>query len=193
MKLRALRRGTVHESPLGTSTLSPPPPIVLLVEDDRDTVGMYESHLNGVGYRVAAAYNGADACRAFDELKPDIVVTDLGLPGRSDGIHVIEHVPDRSGGRVPVILVTGHERATVPHAAAARVVNILVKPVLPDPLESVIRDTLTRARRARERTQAAHQKVSGLVARSTELSARSQNIMSRVRAATGSACPAVRW
>ena len=133
--------------------------MVLLVEDDQDTSEMYATHLNGSGYWVTTAQNGEEGCRAFDELKPDIVVTDLGMPGRSDGVRLIEYVAPRGLGRVPVILVTGHDRGSIPHAAAAHVSAILVKPVLPDLLESEVRRTLDRARQARRRPEPAHQKV----------------------------------
>jgi CheY-like chemotaxis protein len=59
---------------------SVPPPIVLIVEDDLDTVELYEEYLNGSGYWVATAQNSHEGCRTFDELQPDIVVADLGLP-----------------------------------------------------------------------------------------------------------------
>lgn len=126
---------------------SPPSTSILLVEDDLDTAEMYAVYLSTSGYRVTTARTDDQACRAFDTVRPDVVVTDLGLPGRSSGAHVIEHVVERGGGRVPVILVTGHERWSVPHSTAARVSTILVKPVLPDALEVEVRRVLSRARR----------------------------------------------
>jgi CheY-like chemotaxis protein len=146
-------------SPLSPADSTGSPPIVLLVEDDQDTAEMYATHLNGSGYWVTTAPNGEEGCRAFDELKPHIVVTDLGMPGRSDGVQLIEYVAQRGLGRVPVILVTGHDRRSIPHAAAAHVAAILVKPVLPDLLESEVRRTLDRAWQARRRPALAHQKV----------------------------------
>ena len=146
-------------APLSPADSTGSPPIVLLVEDDQDPAEMYATHLNGSGYWVTTAQNGEEGCRAFDELKPDIVVTDLGMPGRSDGVRQIEYVARRGLGRVPVILVTGHDRRSIPHAAAAHVSAILVKPVLPDLLESQVRRTLDRARQARQRPELAPQKV----------------------------------
>ena len=127
-----------------------PPPVILLVEDDQDTVDMYATHLHGAGYWVATAQNGEDGCRTFDELKPDIVITDLGMPARSDGLELIEHVAQHGSRRVPVILVTGHDRGSIPHAAAAKVTAILMKPVLPALLELEVRRTLSRAREMRD-------------------------------------------
>ena len=124
-------------------------PIVLLVEDDRDTVDLYAAHLNGSGYSVTTAQNSEEGCRTFDELRPDIVVTDLAMPGRTDGLRLIEYVAHHASRRVPVIVVTGHDRASIPHGAAANVTSILVKPVLPDLLESELRRTLARARQGR--------------------------------------------
>ena len=128
---------------------SPSSTRILLVEDDADTAEMYAVYLSTSGYRVTTARTDDQACQAFDAVQPDVVVTDLGLPARSSGAHVIEHVVERGGGRVPVILVTGHERWSVPHSTAARVSTILVKPVLPDALEMEVRRALTRVRNTR--------------------------------------------
>jgi DNA-binding NarL/FixJ family response regulator len=138
---------------------------------------------------VVTAQDSEEGCRTYDELPPDIVVTDLGLPGRSDGLHVIEHVVTRSPARVPVIVVTGHERASIPHTAAANVAKILIKPVLPDELEHEVRHTLCRAREARARSRQVQQKVRGLLERSRELTRRSGDIQQQVEWMFDGACP----
>ena len=176
--------------PLQSAGSATPPPTVLLVEDDQDTAVMYATHLHGSGYWVATAQTAEEGCRTFDAIKPDIVVTDLGVPGRSDGLHVIEHVAHQESHRVPVILVTAHDRGSIPHAAAAHVATILVKPVLPDLLESEVRRTLERGRRARDRADQVLRSVPALLATSNRLAARATEIKHRARHAIGGgACP----
>jgi two-component system, OmpR family, response regulator VicR len=176
--------------PLSTAAGSPPPPIVLIVEDDCDTVELFQTYLKGSGYWVATAQTSDEGCRTFDELQPDIVVTDLGLPGRSDGLQMIEHVVNGGPRRVPVIVVTGHERTAVPHTAAANVANILIKPVPPDELELEVRRTRARARQARQRSRQVQQQLHGLIDRSRALNARALEIQQRVeRVFDTGACP----
>jgi DNA-binding NtrC family response regulator len=164
-------------------------PTVLLVEDDLDTADLYATSLSNSGYLVTSAQTDADACRAYDAKHHDVVVTDFGL-ARSGGARVIEHVSRQSGGRVPVIMVTGHEPSSVPPAIASRVTTILVKPVLPHELEREVKSGLQRARDAQKRAHAVQQKIPELIARSQRLSARSTEIRGLARQALGEAtCP----
>ena len=161
--------------------VSPVPPVILLVEDDADTAEMYGTHLTTAGYWVASAESEEDACATFDELQPDLVVADLGLPQRSAGLRVIDHVRGRTMD-TPVVVVTGADRATVPHAIASRVSSILVKPVLPDQLESEVRSRLLQYQMVRERARKAVARVPQLLAKSSRLLERSQNIKRRIEA-----------
>jgi DNA-binding response OmpR family regulator len=164
-------------------------PMVLLVEDDVDTADLYATSLSNSGYLVTAAQTDADACRAYDVMRHDVVVADFGL-ARSGGAGVIEHVSRLSDGKVPVIMVTGHEPSSVPPAIAARVTTILVKPVLPHELEREVQRVLQRAYDALQRAHAVQQRIPELIARSQRLSARSLEIRSRARHALGEGtCP----
>lgn len=170
------------------SAASSHPPIILLVEDDLDTAEMYETYLSGAGYWVASAHSGADACTTFDELRPDIVVTDLGLPQRTAGLQFIDHVRERASD-TPVVVVTGAERSTVPHAIVSRVTSILVKPVLPDRLESEVRSRLQHSHMLRERGREAQSRVQPLLDRSMRLLERSREITERVDGFAAAAAP----
>ena len=63
-------------------------PHVLLVEDDGATRSLIASNLDAHGYQVREAGSAADAVRAWDAKRPDLVVLDLGLPD-ADGSAVI--------------------------------------------------------------------------------------------------------
>ena len=164
-------------------------PTVLLVEEDVDTADLYATSLSNSGYFVTSVQTDADACRAYDAMRHDVVVADFGM-ARSGGVGVIEHVSRQSDGQVPVIMVTGHEPASVPPAIAARVMTILVKPVLPHELEREVQRVLQRSREALHRAHAVQQKIPELIARSQRLSARSSEIRSLARQALREgACP----
>ena len=55
------------------------PPIVLLVDDDRDTREMYSMFFESSGMCVATAANPGEAMDAVEQLQPDVVVTDIGF------------------------------------------------------------------------------------------------------------------
>ncbi|MCG7362493.1 response regulator [Roseomonas sp. ACRSG] len=50
------------------------------------------TRLRAPGYRFVEARNGRAAMRALDEVRPDLLVTDVGLPGGMNGRQVAEAV-----------------------------------------------------------------------------------------------------
>ncbi len=91
------------------------PRAILLVEDDefvrRSLTLLFESH----NFDVRAAGNGTDAIALLAERKPDLVVSDLNLPG-ADGMSVLAAAREADVD-LPVILITGY--STVEQAVAA--------------------------------------------------------------------------
>lgn len=61
---------------------------ILLVDDDADLRRVLCMCLRGAGYAVDEASNGREAIAAYREDPPDLVITDMYMPG-SDGVDVI--------------------------------------------------------------------------------------------------------
>ena len=122
-------------------TASATVPIVLLVEDDLDGRRMYADWLSEAGFRVDQAHNGLQALeRAFDS-RPDVVVTDLNIPG-IDGFELTRRLKRDARTRdVPVLAVTGYAAfASDPERARrAGCDAVLSKPCSPEDLEAAIR------------------------------------------------------
>ena len=80
---------------------------VLLVDDDRATVGLYEEVLGGVGYEVVAAYDGKIGLKLALEGGFDVILLDIVMPGL-DGIGFLTELtrgqPQKANG--PVIVMT---------------------------------------------------------------------------------------
>lgn len=116
-------------------------PRVLLVEDDRAGREMYAVWLTQAGFDVDQAHNGLQALeRAFERL-PDIVVTDLNIPG-IDGFELTRRLKlDSRTSRVPVVAVTGYAAFTADPGRAQRAGcdAVLEKPCSAEDLESTIR------------------------------------------------------
>ena len=79
---------------------------LLLIDDEPDILRVLSISLKADGYDVIAADNGAEGLEAFENEKPEIVLTDIKMPGM-DGIQVLKKVktlnPDAE-----VIIITGH-------------------------------------------------------------------------------------
>jgi two-component system KDP operon response regulator KdpE len=76
---------------------------ILVVEDEPSFAELTVLWLERHGWRTTVAADGAEALRAFDEERPDLVLLDLGLPGL-DGWHVLERI--RATSLVPILVVT---------------------------------------------------------------------------------------
>jgi DNA-binding response OmpR family regulator len=77
---------------------------VLVVDDDAAIVELVRIWLDGAGYDVATAPDGATALAMAAARRPDLVVLDVMMPERS-GLDVLKDLR-AAGGDVPVILLT---------------------------------------------------------------------------------------
>jgi two-component system, OmpR family, KDP operon response regulator KdpE len=87
-------------------------PHVLLVEDDQPTRSAVGGNLRGHGYRVAEAGSIADALRAWDADRPDLILLDLGLPD-GDGSALIRRVRRDTTTPILVLSARGQEHDKV--------------------------------------------------------------------------------
>lgn len=77
------------------SQLADGPSRVLVVDDESDVRVLLKLHINGPGISVVGeAATGADAIRAVDEQRPDIVVLDLNMPVL-DGVEALKVIKER--------------------------------------------------------------------------------------------------
>jgi len=126
---------------------------VLVVEDEGAIARLIRDYLVGAGFDVVLAGDGDAALRAFREQPADLVVLDLGLPGR-DGLDVTREL--RRLSDVPIIVVTARGEET------DRVVGLelgaddyVVKPFSPKELVARVRAVFRRVEAKQERDQAA--------------------------------------
>jgi two-component system, cell cycle response regulator DivK len=118
-------------------------PLVLLVEDDTDTREMYSEYLSYSGLRVTEAPTGFRALQHVREQTPDVVVTDIWMPGM-DGLELSRRLRAEPPTRdVPIIAVTGNPTEGVREAGCD---VMLEKPCTPDRLLHAIEDVLDKSR-----------------------------------------------
>src|SRR5579863_3106868 len=85
---------------------------VLIVDDEPPIRRFLRTSLTAQGYEIVEAEGGAEALRAVEREKPDIVVLDLGLPDMN-GTDVIRAIRDVSPLPIIVLSVRSDERGKV--------------------------------------------------------------------------------
>jgi CheY-like chemotaxis protein len=127
-------------------------PLILLVEDHQDTRQMYAEYLAGT-FEVATAGDGVEALALMRTRPPELLITDLSLPGM-DGFELIRLMrADARLRSVPAICLSGYGGdAHQQRARDAGCDRMLEKPCLPDVLTGVASDVLHAWRHRRMET-----------------------------------------
>jgi two-component system, cell cycle response regulator DivK len=84
------------------------PRTLLLVEDNLDAREAYGLALRHFGYRVVEAGDGIEALRLAREVRPDLILMDLGLPGLNgwETTELLKNDPNTA--HIPILAVTVH-------------------------------------------------------------------------------------
>ena len=92
---------------------------ILLVEDDADSRELIAMFLEGCGAEVSAVGSAAEALASFAARRPDLVVSDIAMPGKSgyDLIRELRSRPSQEGGRVPAVALTAYAAQEDVHKA----------------------------------------------------------------------------
>jgi len=119
---------------------------VLVVEDEIEIARVVRDYLRNAGFEVIVVGDGGSAVASVRSAKPDLLVLDLGLPGR-DGLDVAREI--RRWSDTPIVMLTARGDET------DRVVGLeigaddyVVKPFSPKELVARVRAVLRRTRTA---------------------------------------------
>ncbi len=107
---------------------------ILVCEDDERLATLVTETLSADGrfIVVARATDGDEAIRLTAELAPDVVLMDIGMPGR-DGIEATRAIHERDSGQHVVIYTGSDEYADVARADDAGAAGFLHKEALTSP------------------------------------------------------------
>jgi DNA-binding response OmpR family regulator len=95
-------------------------PRILIVDDDYEVADPVKYAMEGLGYQVTHKPDGDKGIAAIDTVKPDLMILDMMMPGRS-GFLVLEHLRRIKKTGIRVIMVTGNEGER--HQAYARMLG----------------------------------------------------------------------
>lgn len=125
----------LHSSPLPLAGLR-----ILVVDDERDTLGWMTILLEQSGAIVHSALSAEKAFAAIEQFKPNILLSDIGMP-EEDGYMLLKRVrASENGSQIPAIALTAYARIEDrERAIAAGFQDHLAKPIDPEQLIAVIK------------------------------------------------------
>ncbi|HXW98952.1 MAG TPA: response regulator [Methanomicrobiales archaeon] len=132
---------------------------ILVVEDEFITAEDIGNRLKGMGYDVSAiADNGEEAIRKAGELRPSLVLMDIGLAGKMNGIEAGKRIRERFD--LPVVYLTGHhDESTFWDALASEPYGYVLKPFETSEMKFAIEMALQRHGEARSASAKTKRKI----------------------------------
>lgn len=115
---------------------------ILVAEDDPHILRVISMWLTRQGHEVLEARNGLAALDLYDSHAPEIVLTDVNMPGM-DGLQLIEQiVTTRPQPRGTIVLTNRWDHAEIRERLGKWGVQVLPKPFSPSRLSTLV-DALT--------------------------------------------------
>ena len=126
--------------------------LVMIVDDEADAVEFVSSMLEDIeGIETASANDGDSALAAIVDMKPDLVILDVQMPGK-DGFQVFAELRQQeSTQNIPIIMLTGIGERTGLHFSSKEMGEFfgkkppetyIEKPVSPEILQETVKQVL---------------------------------------------------
>lgn len=104
--------------------------LILIVDDEPSIRRLLSGHLLRRGYRVVVARDGTEALRFFEEETPNLLITDLNMPGLG-GLDLLRHLKavDGLGPVTATMIISGTKNFAPTHGDPVAVDDSLSKPI----------------------------------------------------------------
>jgi DNA-binding NtrC family response regulator len=122
---------------------------ILIVDDESNARAALSEILREEGYATETAADGFKALGKLDEFAPDVILTDLKMPGL-DGIAFMEKAKVAAPGAVFVVMTAFGTISSAVDAMKKGAENYLLKPLDPDALGAVVDRAMEKARLVQE-------------------------------------------
>lgn len=121
---------------------------ILVIEDDSDINDLLKRILSGAGYDVLQSYSGTEALLLLKTATPDLILSDLMLPGMS-GEQVLAKLRGEPGSDIPVIILSAKDGITDKVGLLdGGADDYITKPFAPDEVLARVRVVLRRRKKS---------------------------------------------
>lgn len=122
---------------------------ILVVDDEPFITQLCQRFLSAEGYEVQVAPSGQEALRLFQPYQPDLVLTDIRMPGMN-GLELIQQVKQQETN-LAIVVITGHGTlSTAIETMKEGVLGFLIKPFTEDELLTTVKQALEKAALVKE-------------------------------------------
>ena len=101
---------------------------VLIVDDEKDICEITSFLFESNGHETAVAYDTQEGLGKVESFAPDLVISDIRMPG-GGGIHLLEEIQKMEEGKPVVFLITGYADITKEDALKKGAADIFSKPI----------------------------------------------------------------
>jgi len=117
---------------------------ILVVDDEAIVRESIRDWLKDAGYQVSVAESGEEALKMIQKQDFGVMILDLRLPG-INGIEVLKKAKTLKPDIKSIVITAYPTMLTQEEASKLGAIDYLVKPIFPDKLEELIRDTVGEA------------------------------------------------
>jgi two-component system response regulator AtoC len=122
---------------------------VMVVDDDADTLTLLREVVAKEGYQVQTAEDAETALQSLAEWQPDLVITDIHMPGM-DGLALLAAVREKAPDILVILLTAYGSLKTAVDAIKAGAFDYLSKPFVVEDIRLVVRRALEHKKLVRE-------------------------------------------
>ena len=118
---------------------------ILIIDDDVASCRTLQLHFISEGFEAQTAHNVEDGLQAAKKMRPDLIILDIKMPGRSG----LEALPDfkKAHPNTAIIMITAfHDMESTIAAMQLGACEYIHKPIDLDELENAIKNALTRSK-----------------------------------------------
>jgi len=118
---------------------------VLVAEDDPHILRVVSLWLNRQGHEVIEARNGIQALELFERQPPDVLVTDINMPGLT-GLELLDRIRELGGADIGVVVLTNRwDHREIGEQLNERGARVIPKPFSPNELAKVVSEMASRS------------------------------------------------
>ena len=112
---------------------------VLVIDDERGLCDVVKVILESQGYTVHQAHDPHAALGMLDHAQPDLILTDLMMPGMDGNSLIVQLQDTPHWSQVPVVMITAHaEPEVMDSALAAGASGFMAKPFTANELRATV-------------------------------------------------------